>query len=60
VFVYHLLPFAQSDLARRTIHPSEETQRGQIHPAGQRKAAKYSAQTSSLEKRFFNSSNVLG
>ena len=34
--------------------------RGQIQPAGQRKAAKYPAQASSLEKRFSNSSNVLG
>jgi regulator of protease activity HflC (stomatin/prohibitin superfamily) len=46
--------------SRRTVHPSEAAQRGQLHPDGQRKAAKYLAQASSLEKRFSNSSNVLG
>ena len=45
---------------RRIDKASAPEHRGQTHPSGQRRAAKYSAQASSVLKRLSNSSKVLG
>ena len=51
---------SQSQRLRRIDQASAPAHRGQTHPSGQRNAARYSTQASSLQKRRSNSSNVLG